>query len=257
MQIAIFSDVHGNLTALDAILADIQRQNPDLVVFAGDLCVFGPRPAACVQRLRAEDIPGVYGNTDGWISNNPILSREIEEAKKEREETADTPRSWTSAQLDEMERAWLSSLHFLKRVSPTIYPQDDLLIVHANPVDVDQPIHPPLSVQEELYGEVEQPDDDLEGLLGDLMLDVLCFGHVHIPNVRQWKGLTLANISSVSLPLDGDVRAKYGLLTWDGGWTVEHRRVDYDVEEEVAIMESVQPPKWREHVQRLRTGRAE
>jgi len=55
------------------------------------------------------------------------------------------------AQMDEMDLAWLRTLPFHRRVSPMPHPKDDLFIVHANPQDVDQPIHPPESLQEELY----------------------------------------------------------------------------------------------------------
>jgi predicted phosphodiesterase len=254
MRIAIFSDVHGNLTALEAVLQDIKQQSPDVTFFAGDLCVFGARPAECLQRLRAEDIPGIYGNTDGWISNEPLLSGDIVAEEAARSRQADTPPGWTWAQLDEMDRAWLRTLPFHRRFSPTPNPIDDLLIVHANPQDVDQPIHPPTSLQEQLYGEVKQPDDALRPLLGDVTAGVISFGHVHIPNVRRWQNLTLANISSVSLPLDGDARAKYGLLTWDDDWTVEHRRIEYDIAQEVGYLTRLKPPKWRELSQQLQSG---
>jgi predicted phosphodiesterase len=254
MRLAIFSDVHGNLTALDAVLSDINKHDPDLIVFAGDLCVFGARPAACVQRIRAEDISCIYGNTDGWINNDPLLSDDIEEEEKARSEDNDTAASWTWAELEEEDRAWLRTWPFQKRFSPTVHPKDDLVVVHANPRDVDQPIHPSISLQEQIYGEVKQTDEDLRPLLGEFIIDVLCFGHIHIPNVRTWNGLTLANISSVSLPLDGDVRAKYGLLTWDDGWTIEHRRVEYDLDQEVEQLQSLKPPQWKKRSRQLQTG---
>ncbi len=245
MRIAIFSDVHGNLTALEAVLGHIKRQDPDLILFAGDLCVFGARPGDCVQRLREEDIASVFGNTDSWISNQPLLSDDITAEKQARSQNIDTAVDWTLAQMDEMDLAWLRALPFHRRVSPTPHPRDDLLIVHANPQDVDQPIHPTDPLQQELYGEVKQSDDDLRPLLLDVLAGVIGFGHVHIPNVRQWRDLTLANISSVSLPLDGDSRAKYGLLTWDDGWTVEHQRVEYDVDQEVDYLNRLKPPNWQ------------
>jgi hypothetical protein len=75
--------------------------------------------------------------------------------------------------------------------------------------------------------------------------------------VRQWNGrtgpITLANISSVSLPLDGDSRAKYGLLNWKQGegWTVAHQYVGYDIEQERQILSRVKPPDWESLSQRL------
>lgn len=254
MRIAIFSDVHGNLTALEAVLKHIKQQKPDLILFAGDLCVFGARPGACVQRVREEDIASIYGNTDGWISNRPLLSDDIVAEKEARDQDIDTAAGWTMAQMAEMDLAWLRTLPFHRRVSPTPHPEDDLFIVHANPQDVDQPIHPPESLQEHFYGEVKQPDDDLRPLLSDAIAGTIAFGHVHIPSVRQWQGITLANISSVSLALDGDNRAKYGLLTWDDGWTVEHMRVEYDVDQEVDYLKRLKPPDWQALSRRLQEG---
>ncbi len=256
MRVAIFSDVHGNLTAFEAVLKDIKKQDPDLILFAGDLCVFGSQPAACVQMMRAEEITSIHGNTDLWISNDPLLAEDIKAEKKTRSRNIETPDGWTWAQLDEMDLAWLHALPFQKRVSPTADPADDLFVVHANPLDVDQPILPTLEIQEEIYGEVKQPDEDLRHLLDGLFVGVLCFGHVHIPNVRQWGDLTLANISSVSLPLDGDTRAKYGLLTWNDGWQIEHCRIEYDYGQEVENLKRLKPPQWQEGSYQLQTGAA-
>lgn len=254
MHIVIFSDVHGNLTALDAVLSDIKKQSPDLIFFAGDLCVFGTRPKACVRRLRDEDVSCIFGNTDSWISNQPLLSNDIVAEEQARGQNTDTSVDWTWAQLDEMDRAWLRTLPFSKRFSPTVDPRDDLFVVHANPQDVDQPIHPPESLQEQLYGEVIQPDEKLEPLLNGITTGIICLGHVHIPNVRRWRDLTLANISSVSLPLDGDVRAKYGLLTWDDGWTIEHKRVEYNVNQEVEYLIQKKPPNWEKLSHQLQSA---
>lgn len=69
MHVAIVSDVHGNLTAFDAVLADIQRQAPDLVLPAGDLALMVPQPAQLVDRVRELGWPGVVGNTDEVLSD--------------------------------------------------------------------------------------------------------------------------------------------------------------------------------------------
>lgn len=255
MRIVIFSDVHGNLTALDAVLRDIKRHGPDMILFAGDLCVFGARPAECLQRLRAETVRCVVGNTDGWISNQPLLSNDIEVEEQERSEHVATATEWTWAQLNEEDRAWLRTLPFHMRFSPTANPNDDLYIVHANPHDVEQPIYPPESLQEQFFGEILQPDEALEPLVGDIIAGVIAFGHVHIPSLREWRHLSLVNISSASLPIDGDVRAKYGLFTWDNEWTIEHRRVVYDVDQEIDYLTQLKPPQWRQHTQQLKTAR--
>jgi predicted phosphodiesterase len=256
MRTAIFSDVHGNLTALEAVLDDIAKQAPDLTIFAGDLCVFGTRPAECVQRFREEKISSIVGDTDEWISNQPLLSNDIEAEERKRKQNVDTASDWAWAQLDEMDRAWLRTLPFHRRVSPTPHPKDDLFVVHANPRDINRPILPPKPLQKRLYGEVKQPDDALRSLLEGQFVGILAFGHVHVPSIRYWKKLTLANISSVSLPQDGDVRAKYGLFTWKNGnrWVIEHRYISYDIDAEVALLNRLKPPKWKVLTQRLQTA---
>jgi predicted phosphodiesterase len=260
MRVAIFSDVHGNLPALEAVWADIKAMAPDLTVFAGDLCLGGTRPAACIALLRQEDIAPIYGNTDEEVSQAPLLlSADYDAAEEYRPGHIDSMVEWTIAQLGEAERAWLRELPFHRRISPTVNPQDDLFIVHANPHDVEQHIYPPEAQQKSLYGEIKQADDDAElaHMLRDLEVGVLAFGHLHIPNVRHWEHLMLANISSVSLPLDGDTRAKYGLLEWqDGRWTVTHHYVSYDVEAEREQLAKLRPPEWESLSHRLQTGRA-
>lgn len=255
MRVAIFSDVHGNLTALDAVLQDIDEQEVDHIVFAGDLCLFGPRPQACLERLRnREEIATIYGNTDEWIEGPPLLSDDIKEEERQRRQRIHDLASWTREKLSEMERAWLRELPFHRRISPTVNPTDDLFIVHANPVDVNQLIFPPEDVQESMYGKVRQSDGALGPLLEDVACGVLAFGHLHVPFVRPWNDLVLANISSVSMPGDGDPRAKYGILTWDGyAWNVEHRRVDYEVQSEIEAYRSAQPPGWKQSLEALQT----
>ncbi|MDX1664986.1 MAG: metallophosphoesterase family protein [Candidatus Promineifilaceae bacterium] len=255
MRVAIFSDVHGNLTALRAVLEDIATQEGvHTVIFAGDLCVYGPRPEACVDLLRSYDdeIASLYGNTDQWIDGPPILSDDLDEAERRRWQQVDDIVSWTRERLPPMDRAWLSALPFHRRISPSVNPRDDLFVVHANPYDVDQIIFPPEARQKELYGDLRQSDRDLELFLDDLVTDVLAFGHLHVPFVRHWGDVTLVNVSAVSMPGDGDARAGYALFDWNGeSWDVTHRRIAYDVDEEIAAFRETQPPGWEEAVERL------
>ena len=256
MRVAIFSDVHGNLTALEAVLRDIDEQDADEIVFAGDLCLGGPRPHECLDRIRRrDDIAAIYGNTDESIEGMPLLSEDIEEEARARHQHMSSVVSWTRERLNEMERAWLRELPFHRRISPSVQPRDDLFIVHANPIDVTQVIFPPENLQKEFLGKVEQSNDDLYSLLEGLVAGVVAFGHLHIPSVRQWNDLTLVNVSSVSMPADGDMRAKYALLEWDGEqWQIEHHRVEYDVESEVHAYRSAKPPGWEEAVKTLESG---
>lgn len=258
MRIAIFSDVHGNLTALEAVLADIKQQAPDAIAFAGDACLFGARPKACLDLIRDQGMICVQGNTDKMVASHALLSGNIAAEKGERQRDAQNLREWTAFQLTALDRNWLEGLPFRRRISPTANPHHDLLLVHANPQDVDQPIYAPTEQQKAMWGEVRQPDSALWSIMKDTLVAVLAFGHFHVPSVRRWNKMRLANISSVSLPLDGDRRAKYGLLTWRasgpnrGEWQIEQRYIDYDVEQEIKILAERQPPDWQELQQRLR-----
>ena len=137
------------------------------------------------------------------------------------------------------------------RISPTPDPNDDLQIVHANPQDLLQIIFPSEELQIGLYGKVRQKDDELAPLLGDTRASMLAFGHLHIPGCRFFGDLTLVNISSISLPGDGDVRAKYAILSWlqDTGWTAEHHYVEYDISGEIDAFNSKKPPGWRKVIE--------
>lgn len=259
MRVAIFSDVHGNLTALEAILADIKAQTPDMIFLAGDLCLGGVRPLACLQRIQQEKISPIYGNADELVGQQPLLSNDIQAEKQEQQAQANDLVTWTKAQLSEIDRAWLRSLPFSRRVSPTTNWRDDIFIVHANPHDVHQHIYPSEERQQTMYGEIKQSDDsaELRQLLHSLHMGILAFGHLHVPNIRQWRDILLVNISSVSLPLDGDPRAKYGLFTWQNDqWSITHQHVPYDMEAEIEQLTQIQPPTWQTLVQRLQTATA-
>lgn len=241
MRVAVFSDVHGNLTALEAVLDEIGSQAVDEIVFAGDLAMFGPRPAASLRRVQEAKIPSIYGNTDEWLLG-----------RQEPPERFAQLTEWTLAQLVESDRSWLSGLAFSKRYSPTGVTKDDLLVVHANPVDVNQLIFPAESEQMARYGRVRQTDEELTSLLSGCDAAVLAFGHLHMPSERSWQQLRLFNISSVSMPGDGDPRAKYGIFTWDGvAWSFERYAVDYDVRREMEAFEQERPPGWERFVETM------
>lgn len=240
MRIAIFSDVHGNLSGLEAVLDDIEQQKPDQIVFAGDLCFLGARPAACLRLVRQRRIPSVAGNTDIWLvaGGEPERLRPVFE--------------WGVAQLTPDDLGWLGGLPFALRVSPTARAADDLLIVHANPRNVNDIIFPSEADQITRWGMVRQPDAELEPLLGGVEVAVIAYGHLHIPGIRQWGALTLVNVSSVTMPGDEDGRAKYAVLEWaNGRWKMAHHRVAYDTAGEAEAFRQNRPPGWEAAVASL------
>ncbi len=254
MRIAVFSDVHGNLTALEAVLADIKQQSPDWTIFAGDCCALGAHPAECTARVRHLVDLAVYGNTDEWLHSPPPIPGDIDDEQRQARQLFHELLQWTWDQLSADDQKWIKSLPFSVRVSPTAVSSQDLLVAHANPVDVMQVIFPTAAFQEGLFGEIkkEQSDAELVPLFDRVEAGVFAFGHLHIPNIRQWGDITLANISSVNMPMDNDTRAKYGLFNWNksSGWTIEHRRIEYDIQKELDVIAQRQPPDWETMLKR-------
>jgi putative phosphoesterase len=208
MRIAVLSDIHGNLLALDACLADLASQGgADGIVVAGDLCLDGPKPKKVLQRIEEIGAACVRGNTDRYLSD------ETSSEKFDPPEAAQI--EWTRRDLGERWLTWLRELPFALRIG-----EDDnqLLIVHANPKTDDEHLWPDA---DELV---------LARLVGDETAATIAYGHLHLPYVRTWRGKLLVNVASAGLPKDGDPRACYAILTErDGGWQVKHRRVAFDV----------------------------
>lgn len=239
MRIALLSDIHGNAVALDAVLADCARHGPfDQMVVAGDLAWSGPRPAEVVDRVRTLDAAVIQGNTDAFFG----LAEADSPLGKHSERFA-AQLGWMRAQLGPARIAYLANLPFAHRISPA--PDHDLWVVHANPYDLDRPITPQM-------GEAEL--DALLGAPGDDWA-VLAFGHVHVPFVRRWRGRLLVDVASAGLPMDGDPRAVYAVLTWDGAtWQVEHRRVFYNAPMVAHEMRTSGLPRGKHFAERLMTA---
>ena len=214
MRIAILSDIHGNALALDAALSDIAARGPfDQIIVAGDLVWSGPRPRDVVDRVLALRAACIRGNTDAFFDVAPGDTPEGKDSDRFAAHFG-----WMAEQLGPERIAYLRSLPFSHRISPA--PGHDLLVVHANPLDLDQPILP------------RAADADLDELLlqdgAPPSWRCLAFGHVHTPFQRVWRDRLLVNVASVGLPMDGDPRAAYAILTWDGrAWRAEHIRVAY------------------------------
>ena len=237
MRIAVLSDIHGNLLALEAVLADLEAVGgADTVVIAGDLCLDGPRPRETLQRLRALGFPIVQGNTDRDLALDPADTAASAQAAL---------LAWTRRALGDEGLAFLRQLPFAHRVAG---PDTDqaILVVHANPVNQDEQLQP--------YAPEARLAPFLEGVAPDVA--VVAFGHLHLPFTREMGRLSLANIASVGLPKDGDRRAGYGLITWaDGRWAIEQRRVEYPVEEVVAQLREAAPPDADELIKTLLRAR--
>ncbi len=221
MRIALFSDVHGNLTALDAVLAALDRHRPlPMIVAAGDHVLAGPRPAETWDTLMAAGCACILGNEDARLWDDDVEPTVPESPWGP---LIDVQAPWTVAALGPERMAALRALPRSLRLVPA--PGEDVLIVHAN-------IH-------SLTGwalKADTPDDDLARLYGGADARIVCCGHYHAACVREWNGMTLVNVASVSLAADGLPYAGYTILDWDGAWHVAQYRIPYDADAEAAAM---------------------
>jgi len=199
VRIAVLSDVHGNLEALEAVLADAGEVAA--YWFLGDLVAHGPRPAECVRRVRA--LPGlvaVRGNTDRYALTGPPTPEHAASF------------DWTRLCLSEDDLAWLGGLPVEAR------PQDGVLMVHASPGRDDGPGLDP-----------HTSDADLAPVFAPADADLVLVGHTHHPDSRHLGGAHVVNPGPVSLPRTSDALTRYAVLTSTAeGWSVEHRAVAYD-----------------------------
>lgn len=234
MRIAVLSDVHGNLLALDACLADLASQGgADAIAVAGDLCLDGPKPKKVLQRLEEVGAQCVRGNTDRYLSD------ETPDGAFAPGEAAQL--TWTRRELGERWLSWLRELPFALRVGED---ENQLLIVHANPHNDEDQLWP------------DADESLLERFVGDERATAIAFGHLHLPYARVWRGRLLVNVASAGLPKDGDPRACYAILTErHGGWQVKHRRVAFDVKKVATQLASCGIPESEELIATLRRHR--
>ncbi|GHO43400.1 metallophosphoesterase family protein [Ktedonospora formicarum] len=207
MRIAIISDIHGNEIALEEVLKDLQKQpGIDQIVIAGDLCLNGPRPKEVLELIQSLHCPVIQGNVDQEVVDDNGASGPKKRSIIE----------WTREQIGTAGIDYLARLPFSHRV--TNPEGSDVLVVHANPQDMEQALFPTAE------------DQELEQLLGNIddSIGALAFGHIHIPYIRQWRHLLLFDVGSCGLPRDEDTRASYGILTWNqAAWEGEIRRIEY------------------------------
>lgn len=234
MRIAVLSDIHGNLLALDACLADLESQGgADAVAVAGDHCLAGPKPKKVLQRLEEIGAACIRGNKDRYLCDD--------EPSEALTQSAVAQIEWTRRELGERWLSWLRELPFALRIGDD---DNQLLIVHANPRSDD----------EHLWPDADEPT--LERMIGDERAAAIAFGHLHLPYVRIWRGKLLVNVASIGVPKDGDPRACYAIFTdRDGGWEVKHRRVAFDVKKVATQLSDCGIPESAELIATLRRHR--
>ena len=212
MRTAVLSDIHANLTALEAVIVDIRIHAPDAIVVGGDLVGSGSRPAEVIDRIRDLGWPVIQGNADEMLWNAARVERFFAAPAMHRFfGVVERTRAATAAAIGGERLAWL-------RAQPFEWRHGDLAVVHASPGDAWR------------SPGIAATDAELERTYESLGRRLVVYGHLHTAFVRALRSLTVANSGSVSLSYDGDPRAAYALIDPGG---VEIRRVEYDVEAEI------------------------
>lgn len=226
-MLALLYDVHGNLPALETVLADARARGAQRFVLGGDYALFGAWPAATVRRLRELDATWIRGNGERWTHapdeapGDAVVQGAIAACRDA---------------LGPEETARLAELPEGATEGSTRY-------CHASPVS-------------DVRSFLPTPAPDEAELLDGVEASRLVFGHTHLPFRRlAVQGVELVNPGSVGMPFDGDVQAAYALVHPDGA--VEHRRLPYDhAASAAAVRERFGEAEWTATVgRRLREAR--
>ena len=216
MRFAIFSDIHANLEAFEAVLADARGQKCTDFICLGDIVGYNVNPSECVARIREMDCPTVKGNHDEQAS--------LAESSRDFNEMAEAAINWTREHLSDEDKQWLRDLRLQRQVR-------DFTIVHAS---LDAPEQWPY-----VFNNL-----DAAASFTYQHTTVCFFGHTHVPmafvrddGVKRMKIEKLRiepskkyfiNVGSVGQPRDADWRAAYCTYDIENN-TVEQRRVKYDL----------------------------
>lgn len=218
MRLAIVSDIHENLTALEAVIEDLASRGVDRVVDGGDLALGGCRPAEVIDRIRELGWRGIAGNTDELLWRPEQREPQERKAPKLSDLLAllfDAYAPATRALLGDERLARLRGLPDEHRET------DELVLVHASPGDFWRAPLP------------DAEDSELTATYGSCDAAVVVYGHIHRPYVRVLDQFTVANSGSVGSPFDGDARASYVLID---DHSIQVVRVEYDIERETFLL---------------------
>jgi predicted phosphodiesterase len=221
-RIGIFSDMHGNAVAFEAVLAALRAEGIEQFVCLGDVAATGPQPREVVQRLRELNCPVVMGNTDDHVLTPTEPDSDDENITRIREID-----QWSAAQLSPDERAFVAS--FAPTVTLSLADGGSLLGYHGSPRSYNDILLP------------TTPTEELDALLGEATATVLAGGHTHQQMLRRHHRALVVNPGSVGLPIDripadsgarNPAWAEFAVLTSSGDarLRIELRRIPFDVQ---------------------------
>ncbi len=220
MKIAIISDIHGNVEALESVLDDIKKEGCTKIFCLGDIAMAGPEPKKTIQKInnlmQSEDFYIIQGNTDKMLS---VFSFDTYN------EILDTNAVMASAYLADSRLLNEEDKNFLKNLPV----QQELelfgikiLLVHGSPRKNNENIYPNMKIEE------------IEEIIKGINADIIFCGHTHIPCGYQTSTeQTIVNAGSIGRPFSETPKACYVIMTIDeinSSFTIEHKFVDYNVE---------------------------
>ena len=215
-KVAVLSDIHGNVIALEAVRKAIKREKPDAVLVAGDVVMNGHDPAGTVAALREMETEGaivVQGNTDIAVADFdfaaafPWMRDGVPDAIRDAAE-------WAHDALDDEGLAWLRRLPAERRI---VVADTMFLVTHASPgsqtAGFDKDLDPSVTIER----------------LSGTDARIICCGHTHFPEVRDFGWKQIVNDGSAGYVFDGDPTASWALVTVDGETvTAEIKRTEFD-----------------------------
>ena len=227
MKYALISDVHSNLPALEAVLADIdRREDVEAIYHLGDLVGYAPWPNETVSLLRERRIPGIAGNYDSTVATD-YKHCGCKADSPRGEELSHLSYEWTRAHISPQTKRVLGELPFRMDLRPMGGHKSRplLILVHGTPT------------LNTLYWTEDRPDSFALKMARTAAAregDLISFGHTHKPWHREVEGIHFLNTGSVGKHKDGDWRAGYVLVEADERIeSVEFVRVEYDLERAV------------------------
>jgi putative phosphoesterase len=211
--VAVITDIHGNLPALEAALSRIDALGIEAIYCGGDLVGYGPHPNEVCALIEERRIPTIHGNYDYAIA------RDLDDCgcayiTPHDRELGQRSVIWTLANTDQRSKDFMKGLPFDLHFAVG---EQQVHLVHGSPRKVNE------------YLFEDKPASLYERLAGDEDDDVLVFGHTHKPWVRDFGGVRFVNCGSVGKPKDGDPRGAFAILTAGAaGIEVTIERAEYD-----------------------------
>ncbi|GCE11444.1 metallophosphoesterase family protein [Tengunoibacter tsumagoiensis] len=220
MRLALISDIHGNLTALEAVLADIAQRQIKEIICLGDVSTGGPHPREVLRRIQALDCPVVMGNNDDWV-----LSPRLRDCTTQTAQNNQDINLWCTQQHTKADKDFIRTFH--PNISWPLPNGKILLFYHGSPRSFSEFIVP------------TTPNEIFEEAFAGFEADIFIGGHSHMQMFRRYRKKIVINPGSIGRAMDRvfpleEVRhspwAEYAILTIeDGGLSVEHRHVQFDI----------------------------